>query len=52
MQFHEQRTSALPLAQPHLDLRLLSERGGEADLQAVVTLIITRGVHAAYGLRF
>jgi hypothetical protein len=53
MRCRKQGTSAQPLDQPHLYLRLLAQRGGEADLQGVVSLTITRGeVRAAYGLDF
>jgi hypothetical protein len=37
-----------PLCQCQLDLRLLAERGVEADLQGVVTSYSARDVRAAY----
>ena len=37
MQFSGQGTSAQPLDQRQLDLWLLAQRGGEADLRGVVT---------------
>jgi hypothetical protein len=45
-------TSAQLLGQPRLYLRLLTHRGGEAALQGVVRLTITREVRAAFGLGF
>jgi hypothetical protein len=40
MRCRKQGTSAQPLDQPHLYLRLLAQRGGEADLQGIVTLTL------------
>ena len=41
-QFREHSTSKYLLYWPHLDLRLLAHRGGEANLYDVVTSFITR----------
>jgi hypothetical protein len=47
-----QGTSTLAQVERHLDLRLLSYRGGEAALQAVVRSTITREVRAALVRQF
>jgi hypothetical protein len=52
MVFHRQGKSASPLGQHHLDLWLLTHRGGEADLQGVSVRIGDKEVRAAYGLDF
>ena len=48
MQYPEQLTGAQPLDQPQFDLRLLTHRGGEANLQGVVSPYSAGEVNAAY----
>jgi hypothetical protein len=48
----EQSTSAQPLDQRHLDLRLPSHRGGEADLTRVVAPYHLRACNFLIGKRF
>jgi hypothetical protein len=42
-------TSAYALDWPHFDFRLLSQRGGEANLHTVATLTYYAGVHLLTG---
>jgi hypothetical protein len=52
MLFRNPCTNVKPLDQCHLDLRLLSQYGGEADIQFVVSSHSGAGVRVASGLDF